>query len=173
MSMHTITRALARGRVVVGLAGVAIGLPAGLGLSQAHTAAAGLPGRWAAALDSAITWRATLTPPEAPAAGTPAVGGTATIKSADKKTRADVHLANAKPGSVHPWHVHKGTCGNDQGILGPPKDYKPIHVGGNGEGEVAQTLPFPTPKSGEYMVNVHESAADLKTIVACGNLQRE
>jgi hypothetical protein len=51
--------------------------------------------------------------------------------------------------------------------------YVPVHIGADGEGEVAETLPFALPASGQYMVNVHASATDLKTIVACGSLQKE
>jgi hypothetical protein len=169
-TQHTIQH-LARSRVAVVLAGLAIGLPQVRGGQPAVS--------WhSSGQDSTIVWRATLTPPEPPSSssstGAAAVGGTATVMSAGKqKTHADVHVANAKPKSVHPWHVHKGTCGHDQGIVGPPKAYTPIHIGADGNGEVAVTLPFATPTSGEYMVNVHQSASDLKTIVACGNLQRE
>ena len=171
MSTHIIQQ-LARTRLAVVLAGVAIGLPPVRGAEP--VAAGSRP----FAQDTAVVWRATLVPPEPPSApaaapATPAVGGVATIRSAGKqRTLADVHIANAKPGSVHPWHVHKGTCGNDQGIVGPADAYTPLEVGADGESEVTVTLPYPTPTSGEYMVNVHQSGSDLKTIVACGNLQR-
>jgi hypothetical protein len=171
MTTQHIIQHLARGRVVVVLAGLAIGLPQVRG-GQPSVA-------WHPfGQDTSIVWRATLAPPQPPSSSTAtdstAVGGTAIVMSAGKqKTRADVHVANAKPESVHPWHVHKGTCGHDQGIVGPPKAYTPIRIGADGNGEVAVTLPFATPTSGQYMVNVHESASDLKTIVACGDLQRE
>jgi hypothetical protein len=31
-------------------------------------------------------------------------------------------------------------------------------------------LPVPLPKTGDYFVNVHASAKNMKSIVACGNL---
>jgi hypothetical protein len=162
-----IIRHLARSRVAVTLAGLAIGLPQVRGQAAVAWHPLGQ--------DSSIVWRATLAPPQPPSsADSAAIGGTATVKSAGKQqTRADIHVANGKPGSVHPWHVHKGTCGHDQGILGPAKAYTPVHLGADGEGELTVTLPFATPTSGQYMVNVHKSASDLKTILACGNLQRE
>jgi hypothetical protein len=168
MTPQHIIQHLARSRVAVVLAGLAIGLPQVRG---GQPTVAWHPFRQ----DSTIVWRATLVPPQPPSStSATAVGGTATVMSAGKqKTRADVHVANAKPGSVHPWHIHKGTCGHDQGILGPPKAYTPLRIGADGNGEVAVTLPFATPTSGQYMVNVHKSASDLKTIVACGDLQRE
>jgi hypothetical protein len=168
MTTQHIIQHLARSRVAVVLAGIAIGLPQ-VGGGQPTVA------RLPFGQDSTITWRATLAPPGSPTStDSTAVGGTATVMSAGKqKTRAEVHVANAKPGSVHPWHVHKGMCGQDQGIVGPPKAYTPLRIGADGEGEVAVTLPYATPTSGQYMVNVHQSASDQKTIVACGNLQRE
>jgi hypothetical protein len=174
MTMQHLIQHLARSRVAVVLAGLAIGLPQVRG--GPPTVASHPFGQ-----DTSIVWRATLVPPQPPSSsastGTPdstAVGGTAIVMSAGKqKTSADVHIANAKPGSVHPWHVHKGTCGHDEGILGPAKAYTPLQVGADGNGEVTATLPYATPTKGQYMVNVHQSASDLKTIVACGDLQRE
>jgi hypothetical protein len=100
------------------------------------------------------------------------VGGAAFMMPADdgKGTTARVQIKGAKPGTTHPWHVHKGTCGKDQGILGPADAYTPITVGQDGQAEVSVTLPIPTPTSGEYMVNIHESAQNMKTIIACGPL---
>jgi hypothetical protein len=166
MSVQHMIQHLARSRVAVVLAGLAIGFPQVRG-EQPRVA-------WHPfGQDSTITWRATLAPPQPPSSDSTAIGGTATVTSAGKqKTRADLRVANAKPGSMHPWHIHKGTCGHDQGIVGPAKAYTPLHIGADGQGEVTVTLPFATPTSGQYMVNVHKSASDLKTIVACGDLQR-
>jgi hypothetical protein len=154
MSTEQIARNLSRSRMVVTLAGIALGL-----------SAAG----WAV-----TTWRATLAPPQgATSSAAPAVGGVATvIDSGQKQVRATVHVVNAKPGSVHPWHIHKGTCGKDQGIVGPADKYVPVHIGVDGEGEVSEVLPISLSPSGQYMVNVHNSAQDLKTILACGTLQK-
>jgi Cu/Zn superoxide dismutase len=168
MSMQHIIQHLARTRVAVVLAGLTIGLP------QVREAQPGT--LWhRSGQDSTVTWRATLAPPETPSSATAgtAISGSATVTRAGKqKTRAEVRLENAKPGSVHPWHVHKGMCGHDEGIVGPPKAYTPLHVGADGAAEVTVTLPFTTPTSGQYMVNVHQSASDQKTIIACGALQR-
>jgi hypothetical protein len=145
--------------VLVALAGVVVGI--------------------AAATMAVTTWRATLEPPGGvtpPATGAEslAVGGVATvIDSGQQKVRATIHVTNAKPGTVHPWHVHKGTCGKDEGIVGPASKYVPIRIGADGEGEVSETLPITLSPSGHYMVNVHASPSDLKTILACGVLQKE
>jgi hypothetical protein len=115
-------------------------------------------------------WSATL----APAAGSPApqVSGTGTVMgNADStQTRVEVGLSGATPGAEHPWHLHRGTCGSDQGIVGEAASYKQLTVGINGRATGIATLDIPMPGSGEYMINVHASPTDLGTIVACGNL---
>lgn len=117
-------------------------------------------------------WNGTLTsPPEL--AGVSSIQGSAWMgpdeKNADR-TQTQVNLSNAVPGGVHPWHVHRGRCGQDQGIFGAAEDYKPLKVGGDGRASSEAELKVPTPKTGAYFVSVHASAQNMKTIVACGNL---
>src|SRR5512138_547660 len=45
-------------------------------------------------------------------------------------TVAHVEIVNAAPGGRHPWHVHRGQCGADQGVLGPADAYPVLKVGG-------------------------------------------
>ena len=130
-------------------------------------------------LPSDTTWRATLTP--APGArsmpgarvGGINVGGMATLMPADvvRQMTARVYLSGLPAGSTHPWHIHMGTCDNDQGIVGKATSYTPLVIGRDGQGMVAVTLPIPVPTMGEYMVKVHRSAADM-SVLACGNLAR-
>ena len=117
-------------------------------------------------------WNAVLsTPPE--------LGGIVQVRGqgwmgADPKdpgqTRAQVDISNAVPGAKHPWHVHRGQCGSDQGIFGPVDAYKPLKVESDGKASATAVLSVPLPKTGNYFVNVHASASNMKTIVACGNL---
>ena len=117
-------------------------------------------------------WNAVLsTPPE--------LGGIVQLRGqgwmgADPKdpgrTQAYAAISNAVPGAKHPWHVHRGHCGSDQGIFGPADSYKPLEVGKDGRASATAVLSVPVPKTGDYMVNVHASASNMKTIVACGNL---
>jgi hypothetical protein len=120
----------------------------------------------------ATRWNGTLSaPPEL--AGVSDIRGQAWMmadpKNADQ-TRAFAAISNAVPGGVHPWHVHRGQCGSDQGILGPADAYKPLKVEANGRASSTAVLPLALAKTGDYFVNVHASARNLKTIVACGNL---
>jgi hypothetical protein len=116
-------------------------------------------------------WSATLATP-ANMVGAGQIGGTAWMASAGspEETRVEISLLNAIPGGRHPWHVHRGQCGNDRGILGPAEDYGLLEIGGNGKATKAVTLPVATPTAGQYMVNVHAAPENLGTIVACGNL---
>ncbi len=86
------------------------------------------------------------------------------------KTLAHVEISNAVPGGRHPWHVHRGQCGSDQGILGPADAYEPLKVEGNGRASRNAELSIPLPRSGSYFINIHASPRNLSTIVACGNL---
>jgi hypothetical protein len=86
------------------------------------------------------------------------------------QTKAHVEITNAAPGGRHPWHVHRGQCGTDMGILGPADAYHVLKVSGDGKAQDDATLPVPLPTTGQYFVNVHASAQNMSTIVACGNL---
>ena len=86
------------------------------------------------------------------------------------RTLAHVEISNAVPGGVHPWHVHRGQCGTDLGVFGPADAYKPLKVEGNGRASSSATLPVAFPRSGDMFVNIHASAKNMSTIVACGNL---
>lgn len=86
------------------------------------------------------------------------------------RTQAHADISNAVPGGRHPWHVHRGQCGSDKGILGPADAYPPLKVEKDGRSSSTATLSVPFPKTGEFFVNVHASSKNLSTIVACGNL---
>lgn len=116
-------------------------------------------------------WNAILATP-AGLTGVVQVQGTAWMGtgSAPGQTIASVTIRNAAPGGKHPWHVHRGHCGNDQGIFGPADAYGELEVGGDGTASETATIPMPLPDAGEFMVNVHASRENMGTIVACGNL---
>ena len=103
--------------------------------------------------------------------GVAQVGGVAWMAEADPtSTQAHVEIENATPGGRHPWHVHRGQCGNDQGIVGPADRYEVLEVDGDGEASKSATLPIALPRTGNYMVNVHASPENMGTIISCGNL---
>ena len=116
-------------------------------------------------------WNATLATP-AQLIGAVQVTGTGWMAADEDptQTRAGAALANATPGGEHPWHVHVGRCGSNGAIVGDASAYRPLKVGGNGRAEATARLNLPLPRSGEFYVNVHASATNLGTIIACGNL---
>lgn len=112
-------------------------------------------------------WKATLTP----GAGSK-ITGTAEFegKDKDKKSEAEISIKGGTPGAELPWHVHSGKCGTGGPIVGAATAYKPLKVKDNGEAKEEAKLDIAAPMSGDYSVNVHKSAAEMKTIVACGDL---
>jgi hypothetical protein len=152
-------------------------IPMAAGLVLASLAGGACGGSRAVEIDPArqvvgTRWNATLATP-AELAGATQVRGTGWMGADQRdstRTRASVSISNAVPGGRHPWHVHLGQCGNDQGILGGAEAYQILEVGGDGQAEASAALALPVPVSGQYFVNVHASPENLGTIIACGNL---
>jgi hypothetical protein len=120
----------------------------------------------------ASRWNGTLSTP-AGLAGVSDVRGQGWMAADPREqgqTRAYVQISNAVPGGRHPWHVHKGQCGSDQGILGPADAYKPLRVEDDGRASETAVLPISLPRSGSFFINVHASSRNMSTTVACGNL---
>jgi hypothetical protein len=120
---------------------------------------------------SSSRWNAALATPSE-LAGALQVKGTAWMAPGKSggTTRVYVAIANAAPGGVHPWYVHRGQCGNDRGVWGPADAYRPLKVDADGRAAADITLPLEPPTTGDYFVSVHASAQNMGTIVACGNL---
>lgn len=87
-------------------------------------------------------------------------------------TSAELTLTGDQAGATRPWRIHKGTCANDQGVVGEASAFPAITVGADGKGTAKATLPAPLAADGAYFVAVHASASDMKTIVACGALTK-
>ena len=116
-------------------------------------------------------WRAALVTP-ATLAGAVQMNGAATMQPGRTNSSTDftLSIANATPGGLHPWQVHRGQCGADQGVVGAAGAYTSVKVGDDGRGSASATVPMTTPTSGSYFVTVQASVANPETIVACGNL---
>ena len=83
-------------------------------------------------------------------------------------SRATVSLSGGIPLSQHPWHIHKGKCGDNGEIVGPPNEYQVLIVDTDGSVKLVNDLSFPVTPSGDFYVNVHESAANMGNIIGCG-----
>jgi len=116
-------------------------------------------------------WHANLATP-AELAGAVQMNGSASMAPATKRgnTAVALDLANATPGGLHPWQLHRGQCGSDQGIIGSPALYPTAKVGHDGRAVAIANLPYDAPTTGSFFVVVRASAANDALTVACGNL---
>ena len=85
-------------------------------------------------------------------------------------TNVALLLANASPGGMHPWQLHRGQCGTDEGVFGSAEAYKTLKVDEYGRATGSASVPLVMPSDGRYYVSVGASVANPETIVACGNL---
>ena len=85
-------------------------------------------------------------------------------------TNVALILANASPGGLHPWQLHRGQCGMDDGVFGSASDYKTLKIDEQGRASASANVPVVMPSDGRYFVSVGASEANASTIVACGNL---
>lgn len=91
--------------------------------------------------------------------------------SASGQTAVSINLAGGQANATHPWHVHRGTCDNDQGIVGDPAAYAPLRPGSNGAASATAHLNVQLDPAQSYMVNVHRSPQALNEIIGCGPLR--
>lgn len=85
-------------------------------------------------------------------------------------TELEVSFTGDVAGTTRPWHVHVGSCAKRGAVLGDAKAYTPLTVGSSGAAQGKATLRLAWPEGGNYYVNIHESAANMGKIVACGDL---
>ena len=116
-------------------------------------------------------WHANLATP-ANLAGAIQMNGSASMAPGTRSgsTTVSLDLANATPGGLHPWQLHRGQCGSDDGIVGSSAAYPAAKVGRDGRATVSADLPLETPTAGSYFVIVRASAVNDALTVACGNL---
>lgn len=97
------------------------------------------------------------------------LSGSATVRVSDDMTHATVSLAGMPAGASYPWHLHEGACGDNGPIVGPASAYPPLAAGAGGSATAeAHLADVELNEAKSYYVNVHASATDLGTIVACG-----
>ena len=92
--------------------------------------------------------------------------GTATLTPQGDKTQVVIKLTGAPDGTQQPAHIHDGSCAKLD-----PKPRVPLQnvVGGNSTTTLDMKLSDVMGKGGA--INVHKSAADAKTYVACGDMK--
>ena len=100
------------------------------------------------------------------------VRGTAAVQSVAVGSGVTISIEGATPGAQHPWHVHVGRCGSNGAIVGSV-NYPVLQVGSDGRASANITINAALRENESYHVNVHRSAADLATIISCGNLSND
>jgi len=117
------------------------------------------------------SWHARVASPSE-LAGAVQMNGSASMAPGVKRGTTEVvmMLGNTAPGGVHPWAVHLGQCGADEGVFGAAEDYPSLRVGADGTGSSRATVALDTPSGGDYFVSVQASPANHELTVACGNL---
>jgi len=118
-----------------------------------------------------LRWNGALATP-ASLAGAVQMKGSATMTPGSNtgNTAVRVQLSNASPGGVHPWQLHRGQCGTDEGLFGTAESYKALKIDDSGRASGSASLPYSMPIGGNFYVSVGASSANPETIVACGNL---
>ena len=93
--------------------------------------------------------------------------GTARLTPEGDKTKVQVNLKGAPKGVSQPAHIHDGSCAK----LDPKPKYGLQNVV---DGKSTSEVPVSVDAlmSGSYAINVHKSADDIKTYVACGNIKK-
>jgi hypothetical protein len=91
--------------------------------------------------------------------------GTAVLSGLpDGTTQVEITLSGAA-GMDQPAHIHLGSCAN----LNPVPAY-PLNNVVNGTSTTIVKVPLTDLLGGRYAINVHKSAAEVSTYVACGDL---
>ena len=83
---------------------------------------------------------------------------------------ASITLTNGTPTSVHPWHVHSGTCATGGPIVGATGDYPLLEVAADRSARATASIGVGMGDETRYHVNVHRSTGDM-TVIACGDLR--
>lgn len=91
--------------------------------------------------------------------------GTATLTAMGNETQVVVDLTGA-PAAAQPAHIHQGQCGP---TLNPVPKFPLANVT-NGASTTMVNAKLSDLTTGGFAINVHKSAADLPTYVACGDV---
>ena len=116
-------------------------------------------------------WHGTLASPSNLAGAVQMTGSVSMSPNSNtSNTNVYLDLANASPGGVHPWQLHRGQCGMDEGVFGAASDYRTLKVDEYGRAKGSAVVQGPMPSDGRYFASIGASEANAGTIVACGNL---
>ncbi len=90
------------------------------------------------------------------------------------RSRVTIALAGSADGSLHSWHIHQGSCGEDSPVVGSASDYTPIPVGGSGQARLIAEMRLALAPGAQYFVHVFRAAGYAAggpmRVAACGAL---
>lgn len=93
------------------------------------------------------------------------ISGTATLVEQGGKTTVTIDLKGASDAVEQPDHIHAGTCAT----LDPAPTY-PLNNVVKGHSETVVDATIATLLSSPFAINVHKSAAEITTYVACADI---
>ena len=91
--------------------------------------------------------------------------GEATLTAVGDSTTHVVISIRSGGETPQPAHIHKGSCAE----LDPQPEH-PLEDVVDGESSTHLNVSLDELRDGEFAINVHKSAADLETYVACGDI---
>jgi Cu/Zn superoxide dismutase len=94
--------------------------------------------------------------------------GTATLEQKGDNVVVTVKMKNPTSAS-QPIHIHPGTCAN----LNPKPKYPLKNVVDGNSTTTLSGMKLSELETGDFAINVHKSAADIKDYVACGDIPKK
>ena len=92
--------------------------------------------------------------------------GSAKLTAEGDQTKVVVSVKGAPKGVSQPMHIHEGSCAK----LDPKPKY-PLSNLENGKSTTTIPVKLEDLQHGGMAINVHKSAQDVKTYVACGDIK--
>jgi len=93
------------------------------------------------------------------------VSGTAQLIAKGNQTEVIVTVTGEPSSASEPMHIHSGQCGPTLGkVIYPLKNVE------GGKSDTTVNVALQSIENGHFAINVHQSAANIGTYVACGNI---
>ena len=87
-------------------------------------------------------------------------------------TFVKIAIDGAAPNAVMPWHVHRGVCESGGEPVGDASGYPPLTANSEGQAEAQNEIALDLKPDMDYHVNIHQSAEEMSTIIACGEVKK-
>lgn len=94
------------------------------------------------------------------------INGLVIVKGDTRNSTVTVLMQGTPAGGKHPMHFHAGNCDSNGDVVIPLNDLD----GTTGTSRTILEVPYGTIVGGDHYLNVHLSADDMGTIVACGEV---